>query len=73
VLVDRVDAHGAIARSHADAPEIDGVVYVDSGRKLLPGEFLEVEVTEADAHDLWAVPAGERAGARRRPARAALA
>jgi ribosomal protein S12 methylthiotransferase len=56
VLVDRIEARTAIARSMADAPEIDGVVRV-AGRgvtRLVPGEFAEVEVTSADAYDLKA-------------------
>ncbi|WJW75697.1 30S ribosomal protein S12 methylthiotransferase RimO [Thiohalobacter sp. IOR34] len=54
VLVDAVDEQGAIARSAADAPEIDGLVFVDdAGLKV--GEFVEVEITEAGEHDLWAV------------------
>ncbi|WP_257386458.1 30S ribosomal protein S12 methylthiotransferase RimO [Tahibacter caeni] len=54
VLVDAVDADGAVARSAADAPEIDGVVHVDNGQKLRPGQFAEVEVIHADQHDLFA-------------------
>ncbi|MCQ4164956.1 30S ribosomal protein S12 methylthiotransferase RimO [Tahibacter harae] len=54
VLVDSVDADGAVARSAADAPEIDGVVHVDNGQKLRPGQFAEVEVINADQHDLFA-------------------
>ncbi|SNS76008.1 SSU ribosomal protein S12P methylthiotransferase [Noviherbaspirillum humi] len=58
VLIDSVDASGATARSAADAPEIDGVVYVklpyEPHRKLKVGEFVDVRVTAADAHDLWA-------------------
>jgi len=54
VLVDEVDEEGAIARSVADAPEIDGLVYVTDGQDLHPGEFVEVTVTDADTHDLWA-------------------
>jgi ribosomal protein S12 methylthiotransferase len=58
VLIDAVDKNGATARSAADAPEIDGVVYVKlpyaPERKLKVGEFIEVTVTAADAHDLWA-------------------
>ncbi|MBL8296744.1 MAG: 30S ribosomal protein S12 methylthiotransferase RimO [Rhodanobacteraceae bacterium] len=54
VLVDQVDADGAIARSAADAPEIDGVVHVDNGQKLRPGQFAEVDVIHADQHDLFA-------------------
>ncbi|TDR44093.1 ribosomal protein S12 methylthiotransferase [Tahibacter aquaticus] len=54
VLVDHVDADGAVARSAADAPEIDGVVHVENGQKLRPGQFAEVEVFTADQHDLFA-------------------
>jgi ribosomal protein S12 methylthiotransferase len=52
VLVDEVDEHGAIARSKADAPEIDGVVRIDDGQKLKPGQFAEVEIIHTDEHDL---------------------
>ncbi len=54
VLVDRVDAEGAIARSAADAPEIDGVVHVGCSPALKAGEFATVRVTRSDTHDLWA-------------------
>jgi ribosomal protein S12 methylthiotransferase len=60
VLVDRLavgdkGARIAIGRSKADAPEIDGVVYVTGvGKKLLPGEFLRARVVEAQEHDLVA-------------------
>ncbi|HVH32892.1 MAG TPA: 30S ribosomal protein S12 methylthiotransferase RimO [Tahibacter sp.] len=54
VLVDSVDADGAVARSSADAPEIDGVVHIDNGQKLRPGQFAEVDVIHADQHDLFA-------------------
>jgi ribosomal protein S12 methylthiotransferase len=54
VLVEEVDEDGAIARSPADAPEIDGVVYIDNGHGLQVGEFAEVTVVDSDAHDLWA-------------------
>ena len=53
VLVDAVDDDGAIGRSSADAPEIDGRVYVDS-MNLEPGEFVDVEIVDADTHDLYA-------------------
>ncbi|MFA7242021.1 MAG: 30S ribosomal protein S12 methylthiotransferase RimO [Sulfuricellaceae bacterium] len=56
VLVDEVDEEGAVARSHADAPEIDGLVYVEHGQGLQPGDWVEVEVVDADEHDLWAEP-----------------
>ena len=54
VLVDEVNVDGAIARSSADAPEIDGVVHVAPTPGLKPGEFAKVQVTRAGAHDLWA-------------------
>ncbi len=57
VLVDETVRGGAVGRSSADAPEIDGVVYVKkpkgTRRKLMPGEFVDVVLEEADAHDLW--------------------
>ena len=52
VLVDEQDEHGSIARSPADAPEIDGVVYLED-EFLEPGEFVEVEITGSGEHDLW--------------------
>lgn len=54
VLVDTVDDEGAIARSYADAPEIDGVVYIDDASTLKPGDWADVRVTDTDIHDLWA-------------------
>jgi len=61
VLVDAIAPAGgrarrrvAVARSAADAPEIDGVVHVDDGGDLVPGSFAHVEVTGTDAHDLRA-------------------
>ena len=54
VLVDEVKADDAIARSSADAPEIDGVVHVAPDPGLRAGEFATVRVTRAGTHDLWA-------------------
>ncbi|RFC37793.1 MAG: SSU ribosomal protein S12P methylthiotransferase [Candidatus Nitrotoga sp. SPKER] len=54
VLVDEVDEEGAIARSTADAPEIDGLVYISNGQTLKPGDFVNVRITDSDVHDLWA-------------------
>ncbi len=56
VLVDSLEDGYAIARSSADAPEIDGLVYVDSAAGLVPGEFAEVVVERSDTHDLYARP-----------------
>ncbi|HEY7986324.1 MAG TPA: 30S ribosomal protein S12 methylthiotransferase RimO [Methylophilaceae bacterium] len=54
VLVEEVNEEGAVARSYADAPEIDGLVYVVDGEALQVGEFAEVTITDSDQHDLWA-------------------
>jgi ribosomal protein S12 methylthiotransferase len=54
VLVDSVDGNTAIARSMADAPEIDGVVLIKRGRKLQPGDLVDVEITGSSDHDLEA-------------------
>ncbi len=57
VLVDEITPEGdAIARSAADAPEIDGVVIIENGRELMVGEFAAVKITRAGEHDLWAKP-----------------
>jgi ribosomal protein S12 methylthiotransferase len=52
--VDKVNEEGAIARSSADAPEIDGVVYIENGQQLNTGDFVEVKIIDSDTHDLWA-------------------
>jgi len=52
VLVDEVTDEGAVARSQADAPEIDGLVYVDGGSELTIGQFARVKVRRTDEHDL---------------------
>ena len=57
VLVDEVGEHGAVARSAADAPEIDGLVYIEDADGLEPGQFVRVTVRRADEHDLYATRA----------------
>ena len=59
VLVDELAEGGAFARSYADAPEIDGLVYVQSEGEIKVGEFLEVEIISSDEHDLVARPVSE--------------
>lgn len=56
VLIDVVDDEGAIGRCYADAPEIDGKVYLDGITDLVPGDALMVTVVGADEYDLWAEP-----------------
>jgi ribosomal protein S12 methylthiotransferase len=54
VIVDEVDGDGATCRTVADAPEIDGNLFVDEGFEgLAPGDVVEVEVDEAGEYDLW--------------------
>ncbi|MBP6299256.1 MAG: 30S ribosomal protein S12 methylthiotransferase RimO [Arenimonas sp.] len=57
VLVDSLDGELAIARSKADAPEIDGTVQIQDGERagLKPGQFVEVTIMGADEHDLYAL------------------
>jgi ribosomal protein S12 methylthiotransferase len=64
VLVDEIlqDEEGnieAIGRTKADAPEIDGVVYLADAEGLTPGDFVEVQIYDADGHDLWGGPPQE--------------
>ena len=54
VIVDEVDADAATCRTMADAPEIDGNLFIDEGFEgLSPGDIVEVEVDEAGEYDLW--------------------
>jgi ribosomal protein S12 methylthiotransferase len=53
VLIDDVDENGAIGRSYADAPEIDGLVYIDGASQLTAGSVVQVRIERADAYDLW--------------------
>lgn len=54
VLIDEVDEEGATGRSFADAPEIDGLVYLNGETDLKPGDMVKVRIDEADEYDLWA-------------------
>ncbi|VWX33926.1 putative AdoMet-dependent methyltransferase, UPF0004 family [Limnobacter sp. 130] len=57
VLVDETDEEGIVARSKADAPEIDGNVFVpmpeNPAQKPKPGDFINVLIDDCDEHDLW--------------------
>jgi ribosomal protein S12 methylthiotransferase len=57
-LVDHADASGAVARTAADAPEIDGVLRIADGQKLKSGQIVSVRVTAAEEHDLAGLLAG---------------
>ena len=55
VLVDEIDEEGIIGRTKADAPEVDGLVYVDnlSGINVKVGDVIKVTITNSDEYDLW--------------------
>lgn len=53
VLIDGVSDDGTVGRTSADAPEIDGCIYIDTERTLKPGDIVKVRVSEANEYDLW--------------------
>ncbi|SFI66124.1 SSU ribosomal protein S12P methylthiotransferase [Pseudomonas guineae] len=53
VLIDEVDDQGAVARCYADAPEIDGSVFIAS-TEVKPGDKVRVRIVDADEYDMWA-------------------
>ena len=55
VIVDEIDDEGIIGRTKADAPEVDGLVYIEnlSGSPVKVGEFIKVTITHSDEYDLW--------------------
>ncbi|ACE84582.1 MiaB-like tRNA modifying enzyme YliG, TIGR01125 [Cellvibrio japonicus Ueda107] len=53
VLIDEVDDEGAIGRSYADAPEIDGCVYLNGDIQVKPGDIVNVQIEHSDEYDLW--------------------
>lgn len=62
VLVDSIDEKGVVARSAADAPDVDGLVFIDTEDNpeidqtagLMPGDFVNVKIIDNSEHDLWA-------------------
>lgn len=57
VIIDAVDEEGATGRSKADAPEIDGEVFLRDAGHLTVGDIVPVTIEDADDHDLYGVPA----------------
>jgi ribosomal protein S12 methylthiotransferase len=55
VLIDAITEEGAIGRSYAEAPEVDGIIWIDAedGAELEEGERIQVRITAADEHDLY--------------------
>ena len=54
VIIDQVNDEGVIGRSTADAPEIDGLVYIETSEALEPGDIITVQVNNANEYDLFA-------------------
>ena len=55
ILIDEVEDRCAVGRTYADAPEIDGSVYLDS-TSVQPGDIVSGVIQHSDAHDVWASP-----------------
>ena len=53
VLIDELSPEGAIGRTSADAPEIDGLVYLDTAEDVQPGDLVRATITAADEYDLY--------------------
>lgn len=53
ILIDLVDEEGAVGRSMADAPEIDGQVHLPGFTDLQPGDLVEADISGADEYDMW--------------------
>ena len=52
VIIDEEERDGYLGRTQSDAPEVDGLVYVSSGRKLKAGEFVKVAINDTLEYDL---------------------
>ncbi len=55
VVIDSVDSEGAVGRTYADAPEVDGLVHLNGVYDVKPGDRVWAEVIHANEHDVWAV------------------
>ncbi|MFC1673792.1 30S ribosomal protein S12 methylthiotransferase RimO [Pseudomonadota bacterium] len=53
ILIDDVDETGAMGRTYADSPEIDGHVYLDGAQNVKPGDFVQATITKSGEYDLW--------------------
>ncbi len=54
ILIDEVDDEGAIGRTQGDAPEIDGLVYLNQEFSVKAGDLVNATITHSDEYDLWA-------------------
>ena len=55
VIIDEAVEDGVVARSKADAPEIDGQVFIDGATQLKVGDLVNVEIEEVDDYDMWMI------------------
>ena len=55
VIVESITSSKIIGRSYRDAPEIDGLVYIESQNSLLPGDIIGVKITHSSEYDLYGV------------------
>jgi ribosomal protein S12 methylthiotransferase len=55
VIIDEVDEEGAIGRSAWDAPDIDGMVFLNGETELAPGDIVRARLEHAEEYDVWAV------------------
>ncbi|MBU3022990.1 30S ribosomal protein S12 methylthiotransferase RimO [Aestuariibacter sp. A3R04] len=55
VVIDSIDSEGAVGRTYADAPEVDGVVHLNGVYDVKPGDRVWAEIIHADEHDVWGV------------------
>ena len=53
VIIDEIDEEGAIGRSMADAPDIDGVIYLNGEKRFKPGDIVRVKIEHNDEYDMW--------------------
>ena len=53
ILIDEIDETGAMGRTYADSPEIDGRVYLDGATGVQPGDFVKATITKSGEYDLW--------------------
>jgi ribosomal protein S12 methylthiotransferase len=58
VLIDEIGANGIIGRTQGDAPDIDGVVHITSGKRHLPGHIVNVKIEASDEYDLFGTVTG---------------
>jgi len=55
VIIDEVDADGAFGRSMADAPDIDGCVFLNGDTEVKVGDIVTVRIEETDEYDMWGI------------------